>query len=88
MEKCPIGQKKFYLFFCVDEKNIGEKITLNVVIKDKNDIINELSKYNDEIKEFKNKFGLADKEYSDLKILYILKKYNFDPENAFANIFQ
>ena len=88
LEKCPIGQKKFYLFFCVDEKNIGEKITLNVVIKDKNDIINELSKYNDEIKEFKNKFGLADKEYSDLKILYILKKYNFDPENAFANIFQ
>ena len=88
LEKCFIGEIKFYLCFCVNEKNFGEKLSLNVVIIDKNVINDELSKYNDKIKEFRNSYGLDDKEFSDLKILYILKKYNFDSYKAFAYIFQ
>ena len=81
------GEYKPFLRFYVDGNSVGEPITLTVIIKKKsgqNNILNQNKKI---IKEFRDNFGLSDKEYSDEKLFEILKENNFNFEKSFESLF-
>ena len=57
----------------------------NYLKKKKND---DLLKYKNEINEFREMFSLAKSDYSDDKLLEILKKTNFNYESSFEILFE
>ena len=76
--KLKVGEYKCILSFGVGLKSLkyfGEKIILRINVKDQ------------VIGIFRNEFGLQEKDYSDEKILELLKKNNFDFNKAFDNMF-
>ena len=58
-----------------------------IKIKKKDDKKKEIDEFIDKIKEFRDTFNLSEDEYSDEKILEILKENNFNYENAFSSLF-
>ena len=80
------GEYKAYLLFNVKGKNIGDKLTLIINVKEK-DEMTELEKHKNKIEEFRNTFNLSDEEFSNEKILEILKANNFNFEESFSSLF-
>ena len=58
-----------------------------IKIKKKDGKKKEIDEFIDKIKEFRDTFNLSEDEYSDEKILEILKENNFNYENAFSSLF-
>ena len=83
------GEYNSYLLFNANGQNYGDKISLKVVIKKKeNQKKKEIDEHLEKVKDFRNNFGLDENEYPDEKLLEILKKYNFNFEKAFESLFQ
>ena len=76
----PPGDYNIYLRFEVNGEQFGDRIEINLVIKEKQN--DDLIKVN----EFRRNFNLAEKDYPNDKILSLLKKYNFDYDNAFVEL--
>ena len=83
MKYYPNGEYNIYYWFYINDKHIGEKLTLRINIKEKNDNKNEIE---DKIKEFKETFGFSEKDYSNELILKILKSNNFEFESSFIKL--
>ena len=81
------GEYRAFLIFNVNGKQYGETLTIKVVIKEKeiNKNKNEIKEYIEKIEDFRNNFNLGD-EYSDEKLLEILKKNNFSLDRSFLNL--
>ena len=86
LDNLKIGEYKSYLFFNVDGVNYGEKLTLLICIKEKEEN-DEVNKNMDKIIEFREKFNLSKDDYTDEKIFEILKDNDFNEENAFTSLF-
>ena len=65
---------------------LGEQIILKIIIKKKK-IKSEIEEHLDIIEEFRNEFSLNPNDYPKEKILYLLKKNDYDKELAFAELF-
>ena len=78
--KYSAGEYNSYLLFYANGHNFGEKITLKIVIKK--------DEYLEKVKDFRNSFCLDEIEFPDENILEILKKYNFNFEQAFISIIE
>ena len=77
LEQLNVGKYKCILSFVVGLKSLkffGEKIVLTINVKEK------------AIGEFRKEFGLLEEEYSDERILKILKENNFNFSKAFEKI--
>ena len=81
------GDYKIAFLFYSGGKIRGEKIVALIRIKKKDDKKNEIDKYIDKIQEFRDTFNLSEDEYSNEKLLEILKENDFNYENAFSSIF-
>ena len=82
----PIGEYKANLLFYVDGERYGEKIMLKVIIKEKNKPNDD--NYLEEIKTFRDNFGLSEDEFNNEKLLEVLKKADFVHEKAFEYLFE
>ena len=80
------GEYKSYLLFNVKGKNYGDKLTLIINVKEKEEM-NEIEKHMNKIEEFRNTFNLSEDEYTNEKILDILKGHNFNFEESFSSLF-
>ena len=87
LRQCPPGEYKFFLYFHVDSKTFGEKLSFRVNIKEKNKNEILLIENSDKIKEFRDNFGLTNEEYSDELLLNALEESNFNFEEAFSKLF-
>ena len=85
--KCPSGEYKFFMYFCVDSKIFGEKLSFRVIIKEENKNKIEIKEHFEKIKEFRENFGLNNEDFSDEDILNALKANNFNFEETFAKLF-
>ena len=73
------GTYNIILDFCVNNKIYGEPIKFKVkIIPDENLL---------KIIEFRNNYQLSEKEFPNEKILNLLKKHNFNFEEAFPDLF-
>ena len=77
--------KLFYLFN-VNGENLGEEIIVRINIKKKEQTNNELNEYSDQIKEFRDAYGIGN-DIEDEKILRLLKENNFNYEDTFDKLF-
>ena len=87
LQNLKVGEYKIYLIFEVNEESIGEKLILKLIIKKKEELKDEINKYIDKIKEFREFFGLYGDEFSNEKLLEALKDKNFNYELAFESLF-
>ena len=79
------GEYKSYLTFENSEDVFsGEKLTLKIIIKKKK---NEIEQNIDKIRDFRDNYALSTEDYSDRKLLEILKKNNFNFDKAFESLF-
>ena len=81
------GEYNIYFSFHSGGKIYGERIHALIKIKEKDDEKNEIDENIDKINEFRETFNLTEEEYSDEKILDILKENDFNFENAFSALF-
>jgi len=82
------GEYKSYLKFEVNGETIGEDLILkNMIIKNPENQEDEINKYMDKIKEFRENFGLEENDHSDEKLLDVLKENDFNQELAFSALF-
>ena len=88
LEDLKNGEYKAYLAFNVGGKNYGEKLTLMVKIKKKENKNELIDKYKDKINEFREFFNLSEDDYTDEKILAALQEHNFIFEDAFSSLFE
>ncbi len=79
LDSYPAGEYKIVLNFEINGENYGDKIEINLTIKEKDD---DLIKVN----EFRNIYGLNEDDYPDGKLLELLQKFNFDFEKAFDSL--
>jgi hypothetical protein len=86
LRNCPEGEHKAILWFFVNGKPCGEKLTLKIVIRPKEQV-DENEENMDKIKEFRENFGLSEQEYSDEQLLEKLKQADFNFEIAFESLF-
>jgi len=80
-------QYKSFMGFYIDDEKFGEQLTLTINIKEKNKIKKELEDNMDKINEFRNTFDLNAEDYSDEKLLKVLKENNFNYEEAFSQLY-
>jgi len=88
LEDLKDAEYKAYLAFNVEGKNYGEKLTLMVKIKKKENKNELIDKYKDKINEFREFFNLSEDDYTDEKILAALQEHNFIFEDAFSSLFE
>ena len=88
LEDLKDGEYKAYLAFNVGGKNYGEKLTLMIKIKKKENKNELIDKYKDKINEFREFFNLSEDDYTDEKILAALQEHNFIFEDAFSSLFE
>ena len=82
------GEYRIILWFNVNGINFGDKLTLQINIKKKKSPEEEdLDKYIDKINDFRDTFSLSKEDYSDDKLLEILKENNFEFEASFGALF-
>ena len=81
----PIGEYKSYYWLYVNDKPLGEKLTLRINIKEK--VENETDKYITQIQDFRDNYDLTKTEYSDERILDLLINNDFDFEKTFNALF-
>ena len=87
LENMEEGEYKSYLSFNVEGKNYGEKLTLMVIIKKKENEDSLINKYIEKIKEFRDSFNLNEDDYPNEKLLKILQENDFSFEEAFSSLF-
>ena len=75
LEHKKVGELRSNLYFCINDKEIGEQLTLKIKILDIR------------IKDFRDNYSLAEEDYSNEKILNILRRNNFDFEKSFNSLF-
>ena len=86
-EYSPKEYKLFYLFN-INGENLGEEIIVRInIIKQKEKIKNELNEYSDQIKEFRDAYGIGN-DIEDEKILRLFKETNFNYEASFDKLFE
>jgi hypothetical protein len=86
LSKCLKGEHKIYLFFRVNGEQFGDKIMITIIIKEKkNNLINDNDK--EQIKKFRDLYGLLEEDYKDDDLLNSLKKNNYDYTSAFSSLF-
>ena len=73
--KLQLGEYKCILSFGVGLKTFGEKIILKLNVKEK------------AIENLRTEYGLLEKDFSDEKLLKVLKRNNFNFEKAFEELF-
>ena len=84
-----IGEYQLYLWFYANGEKFGDKLNVKIIIiKQKNEDILEIEENLEKIKEFRENYDLTNEEYSDEKILEVLKKNNYDMELAFNELFE
>ena len=83
----PIGEYKVVFLFSAEGNIYGEGITAIIKIIEKENKNKEIDEYMDKIIEFRNTFSLDEKEYSNEKILDILKDNDFHFEKAFTSLY-
>ena len=88
LEDLKDGEYKAFLTFNVGGKNYGEKLTLMIKIKKKENKNELIDKYKDKINEFREFFNLSEEDYTDEKILAALQEHNFSFEDAFSSLFE
>ena len=69
------GEKKIYLIFNIDGKNIGQPIILTINVKSK------------AVEKFRYDFNLSNKDYDDKKLLELLQRHNYQEDEAFSALF-
>ena len=82
----PKEYKLFYLFN-LNGENLGEEIIVKINIKQKKQTNNELNEYSDQIKEFRDTYGIGN-DIEDEKILRVFKETNFNYEASFDKLFE
>ena len=87
LKNYPIGEYKAFFVFYSGGKIHGEKIVAIIKIKEIDDANKEINENIDKIKEFRETFNLEEKEFSDEKLLEILKENDFDFLKAFSSLF-
>ena len=81
------GDYKIVFNFWSGGRIYGEKIVAIIRIKEKDNKKNEIDENIDKINEFRETFNLSEDEYSNEKILGLLKENNFNFEDAFSALF-
>ena len=74
------GQYESYVAFEIEGRIIGEKLILRVKIKKKQE--DDIDKYMDKIKEFRENYFLDENDFSNERLLQALKDNDFDCEKA------
>ena len=75
------GEYKVPFWFNVNDKNMGEKMELKIVIKEKEN--SDLKK----IQQFRKNYDLCESDYSDAILLELLQENNFNEEEAISVLF-
>ena len=86
LNKYPSGEYELFLRFCVNEVLYGDKITLKIKINPKNNQ-DDIAKYIEKIKEFRKHFSLSEENFTNERLLEVLKKNKFDFKGAFQSLF-
>ena len=73
------GEYLIYLDFMVGKKKFGKEITIKLII--------EPDKKYEKLREFRKKYDLSEKDFTDKQLLKQLEKYNFDYESTFDSLF-
>ena len=85
LKEIKVGEYKSYLTIENSGKSFsGEKLVLKIIIKKKK---NEIEQNIDKIQDFRDNYALSTEDYSDGKLLEILKKNNFIFDKAFESLF-
>ena len=81
--------EKAYQYVEADYNDLGYFIAYNLKVLDQSfqQLQNYIKKKQDEINEFRETFNLSEDEYSNEKILEVLKEHNMNFENAFSSLF-
>ena len=95
VSKYRVGEYKSYLLFCVNDETFGEELELTIGIienKKKSEIDENIDKINEfrknyDLDKFRKNYDLDKNDYSNAKILEVLKKNNFDYDAAFSSLF-
>ena len=82
-----IGEYKLVFLFWSGGRIYGENITAMIKIIEKDDKKTEIDNNIEKIQEFRETFNLSEEDYSDEKLLEILKDNDFNFENAFSSLF-
>ena len=80
------GKYKLSYDFYVNNDYYETELEINVIIKENKN--NEIYRYKKNIKEFRDNFNLSENDYTDERLLDLLKKNNFQFESAFISLFQ
>ena len=81
LDDLSVGEYIIHFWFNINDKHIGERMELKIIIKEHENP--DLSK----IKEFRQHYSLSESDYSDAKLLELLKKNQFNEEEAFSDLF-
>ena len=87
LKNYPAGNYNAGYYFEINGKKYGDDININLIIKEKKPN-NDDNDYQVIINEFRSDFSLDKNEYSDEKLLEVLKKNNFDKSEAFSSLFE
>ena len=80
------GEYRAFILFNINGKNYGEKISMKVIIKQK-DKKKELDDNIQKVKDFRNVYDLPEEDYPDKTLLEVLKRNNFDFALSFMSLF-
>jgi hypothetical protein len=80
------GEYISYMLFKADGQIFGDKLQIKIVVQAKKNN-EEIEKNKDKINEFREMFSLDKVDYSDEKLLEILKSHDFDYEQAFSSLY-
>ena len=87
LRKYPDGEYNSFLRFFVDKKSFGEKLSLKIIIIQKDNPNNELEqKQIRRMKEFRDMYALEEDDYTDGELFEILEKNNYIYEKAFNSL--
>ena len=87
LEKLKVGEYKSYVRFEINGETIGEKLILKNIIKEKENNDDDINNFIDKINEFRGTFNLDENDYSDERLLEVLRDNDFNEELAFGALF-
>ena len=86
LRKLQPGEYKSYLYFKINDRLIGEQLTLKIKVINKENYDEDIKM--EKIKEFRENFALSEDEFSNDKLYNILENCEFDLEEAFSQLFE
>ena len=78
--KLNIGKYECFLWFNINDENLGDKINLKIKVND-NDILSM-------VETFRESFSISKDDYRDDRLIEVLKKADYDFELAFSYLFE